>query len=42
MENVAKSNDDPIETVLVDFCKGTLALHESVRLEEQRDALKGD
>ena len=42
MENVAKSNDVPIETVLVDFCKGTLALHESVRLEEQRDALKGD
>lgn len=42
MENIAKCNDFPIETVLADFCKGTLALHESVRLEEQRDVLKGD
>lgn len=42
MENFAKRNNVPIETVLADFCKGTLALHESVRLEEQRDVLKGD
>lgn len=42
MENVAKSNDVPIETVLADFCKGTLALHESIRLVGQRNILKGD
>lgn len=42
MENVAKSNDVPIETVLADFCKGTLALYESIRLVEQRNILKGD
>lgn len=42
MENVAKSNNVPIETVLEDFCKGTIALHESVRLVERRDVLKGD
>ena len=42
MENFSKRNNVPIETVLADFCKGTLALHESVRLEEQRDILKGD
>lgn len=42
MENFARRNSVPIETVLADFCKGTLALHESVRLEEQRDVLKGD
>lgn len=42
MENFAKRNNVPIETVLADFCKGTLALHESVRLEEQRNILKGD
>ena len=42
MENVAKSNDVPIETVLADFCKGTLALHENVRLVEQRNIPKGD
>lgn len=42
MENVAKRNNVPIETVLEGFCKGTLALHESVRLAEQRNILKGD
>jgi hypothetical protein len=42
MENFAKRNNVPIETVLEDFCKGTLALHESVRLVEQRNILKGD
>ena len=42
MENVAKSNNVPIETVLADFCKASLALHESIRLVEQRDVLKGD
>lgn len=42
MENIAKSNNVPIETVLADFCKGTLAMHKNVRLVEQRDVLKGD
>lgn len=42
MENFSKRNNVPIETVLEDFCKGTLALHESVRLVEQRNILKGD
>lgn len=42
MENFAKSNNVPIETVLADFCKASLALHESIRLVEQRDVLKGD
>lgn len=42
MENVAKSNDFPIETVLAGFCKGTIALHESIRLVEHRNILKGD
>lgn len=42
MENIAKSNNVPIETVLADFCKGTLAMHENVRLVEQRNILKGD
>lgn len=42
MENIAKSNNVPIETVLAGFCKGTLAMHESVRMEEQRKILKGD
>lgn len=42
MENIAKSNTVPIETVLADFCKGTLAMHKNVRLVEQRDVLKGD
>jgi hypothetical protein len=42
MENIAKSNNVPIETVLADFCKGTLAMHKNVRLVEQRNILKGD
>lgn len=42
MENIAKCNDFPIETVLADFCKGCIDQHESVRLLEQRDVLKGD
>lgn len=42
MENFAKRNNVPIETVLADFCKGTLAMHKNVRLVEQRDVLKGD
>lgn len=42
MENIAKSNNVPIETVLFDFCKGILDQHENVRLEEQRYVLKGD
>lgn len=42
MENISRCNDIPIETVLADFCKGILDQHESVRLEEQRDVLKGD
>lgn len=42
MENIAKCNDFPIETVLADFCKGCIDQHESVRLVEQRDVLKGD
>lgn len=42
MENIAKCNDFPIETVLADFCKGCINQHESVRLVEQRDVLKGD
>lgn len=42
MENFAKRNNVPIETVLADFCKGTLALHENVRLVEQRNIPKGD
>lgn len=42
MEHVAESSNVPIETVLADFCKGTLAMHESVRMEEQRNILKGD
>lgn len=42
MENIAKSNNVPIETVLADFCKGTLAMHGIVRLVEQRNILKGD
>ena len=42
MENIAKSNNVPIETVLFDFCKGILDQHENVRLVEQQDVLKGD
>ena len=42
MENVAKSNNVLIETVLADFCKASLALHESVRLVGQRNIPKGD
>ena len=42
MENIAKSNIVPIETVLFDFCKGILAMHENVRLVEQRNIPKGD
>lgn len=42
MENISKCNDIPIETVLADFCKGCIAQHESVRLVEQRNILKGD
>lgn len=42
MEHVAKNSNVPIETVLADFCRGTLAMHESVRMEEQRKILKGD
>lgn len=42
MENIAKCNDFPIETVLANFCKGCIAQHDSVRLVEQRDGLKGD
>lgn len=42
MENIAKSNNVPIEAVLFNFCKGILDQHENVRLEEQRDVLKGD
>lgn len=42
MENIAKSNNVPIETVLFDFCKGILDQHENVRLVEQRNILKGD
>lgn len=42
MENIAKCNDFPIETVLADFCKGCIAQHDSVRLVEQQNALKGD
>ena len=42
MENISKCNDIPIETVLADFCKGCIAQHESVRLVEQHNVLKGD
>ena len=42
MENIAKSNNVPIETVLANFCKGCIAQHENVRLVEQRNILKGD
>lgn len=42
MENIAKGNDIPIETVLADFCKGCIAQHDSIRLVEQKNALKGD
>lgn len=42
MENIAKGNDIPIETVLADFCKGCIANHDSIRLVEQQNALKGD
>lgn len=42
IEHVAKNSNVPIETVLADFCGGTLAMHESVRMEEQRKILKGD
>ena len=42
MENISKCNDIPIETVLADFCKGCIAQHESVRLVEQHNILKGD
>lgn len=42
MENIAKSNNVPIETVLFAFCKGILDQHENVRLVEQRNILKGD
>lgn len=42
MENIAKSNNVPIETVLANFCKGCIAQHESVRLVEQHNVLKGD
>ena len=42
MEHVAKNSNVPIETVLADFCRGTLAMHENVRLGEQRNILKGD
>lgn len=42
MENLAKATDLPLETVLADFCKGCIARHESVRLVEQHNVLKGD
>lgn len=42
MENIAKSNNVPIETVLAEVCKGTLVMHENVRLVEQRNIPKGD
>ena len=42
MENIAKCNDFPIETVLADFCKGCIDQHERIRLVEQQNALKGD
>lgn len=42
MENISRCNDIPIETVLADFCKGCIAQHESVRLVEQHNVLKGD
>lgn len=42
MENIAKANDLPLETVLADFCKGCIARHDSIRLVEQQNALKGD
>lgn len=42
MENIAKGNDLPIETVLADFCKGCIARHDRIRLVEQKNGLKGD
>lgn len=42
MENIAKGNDIPIETVLADFCKGCIAQHDSIRLVAQQNGLKGD
>lgn len=42
MENIAKCNDFPIETVLADFCKACIAQHDDIRMVEQRDVLKGD
>lgn len=42
MENISKGDDIPIETVLADFCKGCIAQHDSIRLVEQQNALKGD
>lgn len=42
MENIAKVNDLPLETVLADFCKGCIARHDRIRLVEQQNALKGD
>ncbi len=42
MENIAKGNDIPIETVLADFCKGCIARHDRIRLVEQQNGLKGD
>lgn len=42
MENIAKGNDIPIETVLAGFCKGCIARHDSIRLVEQKNGLKGD
>ena len=42
MENIAKGNDIPIETVLADFCKGCIARHDRIRLVEQKNGPKGD
>lgn len=42
IENIAKGNDIPIETVLADFCKGCIARHDRIRLVEQKNGLKGD
>lgn len=40
MENFAKSNNVPIETVLANFCKGCIAQHDSIRLVEQQNGLR--
>lgn len=40
MENFAKSNNVPIETVLANFCKGCIAQHDSIRLVEQQNDLR--